>query len=109
MIRAVPDHEFIRGVGGELALLLDAVSEDVPQEPVFLVSRDENKGYLRRSPGDVREMAGISPKLIDEIRRAGNVVFLEVRGPDVVHGYDAPASLLEDEQVLEERIGNKEV
>jgi hypothetical protein len=101
MMRSIPDHEILRGKRGELAVLIDAIGPEAPREPVFLVSPDENKGYLRRSPGDVWEIAGVSPRFIDEIRGAVLIAFLEVRGPDVIHGYEAPTALLEDEQAFE--------
>lgn len=96
-MRMIPDHEFLRGRDGELAVLIDAIAPETPEDPVFLVSRDGNKGYLRRAPGDVRAITGISPKFIDEVRRAAFIVFLEVRGADVVHGYDVPTAPLEEE------------
>jgi hypothetical protein len=95
-MRMIPDHEFVRGQNGGLAVLIDAIAPGAPEDPVFLVSRGENKGYLRRAPDDVREIADISPKFIDEVRRAAFIAFLEVRGPDVIHGYDVPTAPLEE-------------
>lgn len=108
-MRSIPDHEILQGNDGELAVLIDAIAPEAPREPVFLVSRNESKGYLRRSPGDVREIAGMSPRFIDEMRRAQFIVFLEVRGPDVVHGYDAATALLEDDEAFKETKGGEDI
>ena len=95
-MQTILDHEFLRGKSGELALLLDVISPEAPQDPVFLVSRADNTGYLRRSPGDVREIPGISPKVIHHVRNAEYIVFLEFSGADVIHSYDVPTALLEE-------------
>jgi hypothetical protein len=108
MMRSIPDHEIVRGKGGELAVLIDVIGPEAPRQPVFVVSRNESKGYLRRSPGDVWEVAGITTRFIDEVRRAAVIAFLEVQGPDVIHGYDAPTALLEDGQAPDERKVDKE-
>lgn len=96
-MQTILNHEFLRDNDGELALLLDVISPAPPEEPVFLISRDDNTGYLRRSPGDVQKIPGISPTVINDVRHAEYIVFLEFRGADVVHSYDVPTALLEDE------------
>jgi hypothetical protein len=55
----------------ELRLVIDVISRDAPDWLCFWISKTELRGYLLRSEGfDIYEIAGISPDVIDDVRRA---------------------------------------
>jgi hypothetical protein len=101
-MRAITEHEFIRHTSGTIALLLDAIAFEEAKEPVLLVSRSEEKAYLRRSEGDVHEISDINPKIIGDVRKADRVVILELLGEEVKHRYAVPTGILEDGESIGE-------
>lgn len=96
-MKSITQHEFIEHESGDLALILDLISADVAKDPVLLVSRIEDKAYLRRAPHEVHEIIGINPKVIDRVRASENMIILEMLGDKVVHGYDVPTAPFEKE------------
>jgi hypothetical protein len=96
-MKTITEHEILKTPEGELALMLDMLSMEAGKEPVVLVSREEDKAYLRRAPGDVYEIPGINPEIINDARKAEYIVVLEMLGEKVIHSYDAPAGILEEE------------
>ena len=55
----------------ELRLVIDVISRDAPDWLGFWVSKTELRGYLVRSDScGLYEIAGISPEVIDDVRRA---------------------------------------
>ena len=95
-MRTISDHGFLRSPEGVLSLVLDVISFDEANEPVLLVSRDENTAYLRRSEGDVHEIGNINQEIIGDVRAAKVIVVLEILGNDVTHTYGVPTAILED-------------
>jgi hypothetical protein len=97
-MKTIVEHEIIRTPEGDIALMCDVLSFDAGQEPVVLVSREEDKAYFHRGPGDVYEIPGINPAIIGEARKAEYIIVLEMLGEKVIHSYDAPAGILEDDE-----------
>jgi len=96
-MHTIIEHEFLKRQDGQIALLLDVISFDEAVEPVLLVSKNEDKAYLRRSKGDVHAIVQINPGILGDIRKTDNVVVLELVGGKVQHSYAVPTAILEDE------------
>ena len=96
-MKTITEHEFFEDAEGDFALLLDVVSFDDANEPVLLVSKFEDKAYLRRSPKDVHEIIGINPEVIDRVRQIDNLMVMECMGEKIVHSYEVPTALLEED------------
>ena len=97
-MKTIASHEILRNNDGDLALMFDMLSFEAGKEPVVLVSRDEDKAFLRRAPNDFYEITGIHPDILSEARKAEYIAIVEMLGDKVIHSYDAPAGILEDDE-----------
>ena len=95
-MRNITEHQFLRNEQGKLTLLLDVVSFEEAEEPVFFVSKNENKAYLRRAPGDVHQIVGIHADIIEDVRKTDSVVILELLGEAVSHSYLVQSSVIDE-------------
>ena len=99
-MRVITDHEFMKDKKTQaLTLLVDIIDFEEANDPVFLVSNQDDKAYLRRSPGNVLELIGINPEIVADVRKAENIVILELLGEKITHTYSVPTAILEDDEV----------
>jgi hypothetical protein len=96
-MKTITAHELVKTPEGFLGLMCDVLSMEPGEDPVVLVSREENTAYLRRGPGEVYKIPDIDPTIIDDARKAKIIFVLEVVGEKLVHGYNALAAILEDD------------
>jgi hypothetical protein len=94
-MHTITEHEFIKNAQGQLALLVDALSPQTAADPVLLVSGEDNMAYLQRGKNDVHEITGIDPDVIELVRKANNVLVIEMKDKNVLHSYDALTGILE--------------
>ena len=94
-MNTISEHEFIVNQNGELVLLLNTLSDQTPEESVFLVSTTENIGYLKRDSAveEIHQIIGISPTIIDRVRGAQEIMVIEMTDETMVHTYAAITDL----------------
>ena len=95
-------HQFIRDDEGNLTLLLDVISFDEAEDPLFMVSTKGNMAYLRRGPGQVHRIADISQDVIKSVREASSIVVMELVGENVTHSYLALSDTIDEDAALAE-------